>query len=127
MQYAAKTLERAERALRCSPFLPRLFIQMGQRSVSILDIAQQAGIEQQFTPAPLSLLAAESSLDWLLQVGLLRREVDGQGLTDRFRLTPLGQQVLLRVQTGTDSDSQDTWAGVSWGDRLQNTLTRWLH
>lgn len=126
MQYAPKTLERGERALRCSPFLPHLFSEMGQRSVSILDIAHQAGVEQHFTCIPLSMLAAESSLDWLLQVGLLRREVDGQGLTDRFRLTPLGQQVLFQVQAGRESgDSQQL--RVSWGDRLQNALTRWLH
>jgi hypothetical protein len=30
----------------------------------------------------------------LIQLGVLRREVDGQGLTERVRLTPLGRQVL---------------------------------
>jgi len=31
---------------------------------------------------------------WLIQLGVLRREVDGQGLTERVRLTPLGREVL---------------------------------
>ncbi|MCS6813633.1 MAG: hypothetical protein NZ772_08705 [Cyanobacteria bacterium] len=29
---------------------------------------------------------------WLIQIGILRREVDRQGLTDSFRLTPLGKR-----------------------------------
>ena len=36
----------------------------------------------------------EDDLRWLIRVGVLRREVDGQGLTSRFRLTPLGRQLL---------------------------------
>lgn len=31
---------------------------------------------------------------WLIQVGVLRREVDGQGLTERVRLTPMGRDLL---------------------------------
>ena len=38
--------------------------------------------------------ALEEDLRWLITVGVLRREVDGQGLTSRFRLTPLGRQLL---------------------------------
>ena len=32
----------------------------------------------------------------LIQLGVLRREVDGQGLTHRVRLTPMGRQLLLQ-------------------------------
>ena len=38
--------------------------------------------------------ALEDDLRWLINVGVLRREVDGQGLTDRVRLTPMGLMVL---------------------------------
>jgi hypothetical protein len=36
----------------------------------------------------------EDLLIWLIQLGVLRREVDGQGLTERVRLTPLGRDTL---------------------------------
>ncbi|MGY2767121.1 hypothetical protein ACVWXW_002538 [Thermostichus sp. MS-CIW-30] len=60
-------------------------------------------------------------LMWLIQVGLLRREVDGQGITDRYRLAPLGRQLLQ------DLERDETFAGISasWADHLQNRLTRW--
>tara|TARA_B100000700_G_scaffold308681_1_gene386706 strand:+ start:736 stop:1110 length:375 start_codon:yes stop_codon:yes gene_type:complete len=36
----------------------------------------------------------EESFCWLIKLGILRREVDGQGLTSKIRLTPLGRQIL---------------------------------
>tara|TARA_B100000579_G_C22425406_1_gene662735 strand:- start:351 stop:671 length:321 start_codon:yes stop_codon:yes gene_type:complete len=36
----------------------------------------------------------ETEFIWLITVGLLRREVDGQGLTSKVRLTPLGRQII---------------------------------
>ncbi len=115
--YSAKVLERGDRALRCSPFLPLLFQEMQQRSVALLEIVGEAGLKSGFTRSPLALLVAEAELDWLIRVGLLRREVDGQGLTDRYRLTPLGHQLIQRY-------SQPTWS-ASWGDRWRNQLSRW--
>lgn len=44
--------------------------------------------------SPLSSGRAESLLIRLIRLGVLRREVDGQGLTERVRLTPLGREVL---------------------------------
>ena len=38
--------------------------------------------------------SVENAFIWLIKVGILRREVDGQGLTSRIRLTPLGRQLL---------------------------------
>tara|TARA_B100001250_G_C19680678_1_gene735702 strand:- start:749 stop:1123 length:375 start_codon:yes stop_codon:yes gene_type:complete len=35
----------------------------------------------------------ESAFRWLITLGVLRREVDGQGLTSKVRLTPLGHQI----------------------------------
>ncbi|WP_398336175.1 Npun_F0494 family protein, partial [Vulcanococcus sp.] len=40
---------------------------------------------------PLSANRTEDLLIWLIRLGVLRREVDGQGLTERVRLTPLGR------------------------------------
>ncbi len=39
---------------------------------------------------------AETHFIWLIRLGVLRREVDGQGLTERVRLTPLGRSVISR-------------------------------
>ena len=44
--------------------------------------------------APFGVERAEAHFNWLIRLGVLRREVDGQGLTERVRLTPLGRQVL---------------------------------
>tara|TARA_Y100001968_G_C19323984_1_gene700747 strand:- start:676 stop:1047 length:372 start_codon:yes stop_codon:yes gene_type:complete len=38
--------------------------------------------------------SVEDSFQWLIKLGILRREVDGQGLTSRIRLTPLGRKIL---------------------------------
>ena len=43
-----------------------------------------------------SSYAVEDSFCWLIGLGILRREVDGQGLTSKIRLTPLGRQILER-------------------------------
>jgi hypothetical protein len=52
---------------------------------------------------------------WLIQLGMVRREVDGQGITDSFRLTPLGKQILDKWQG-------QSHPGVNVGDRLMNFL-----
>ena len=39
-------------------------------------------------------LDVEIAFRKLIKIGVLRREVDGQGLTSKIRLTPLGRQML---------------------------------
>jgi hypothetical protein len=117
--YSDATLERADLALRCSPFHLKLLREMGSSGVSVMKIAGKSGVELGYTKRQMSELRAESAAVWLIQVGMLRREVDGQGLTDSFRLTPLGWQVIHR------------WEGrelTAPGQRgqLQNFLNRWI-
>ncbi|HEY9736663.1 MAG TPA: Npun_F0494 family protein [Trichocoleus sp.] len=119
--YSAQTLQRAERALRCSPFRPKLLADMRSHSVSLRAITDDRGIHNGYTRLPLSELAADSSLMWLIAVGLLRREVDGQGLTDSFRLTPLGRQVMQQFETQGFPDFRP-----GPGDHIYNALSRWL-
>ncbi|MFE4108179.1 Npun_F0494 family protein [Almyronema epifaneia] len=121
IEYPLATLERANRAVQCSPFRLKLLADMRSQSVSIKAIADDRGISNGYTLRPLAELIAEDELLWLIQVGLLRREVDGQGLTDSFRLTPLGRQLVER------------WAATGFPDRrpslrdqLYNALNRWL-
>ncbi|KGF73147.1 hypothetical protein DO97_02140 [Neosynechococcus sphagnicola sy1] len=122
MEYPARTIARANRALRCAPFDLDLFVEMQFSSVALSAIAGEAGVEHHYTLKVLPEFAVEHHLLWLIQVGVLRREVDGQGLTDSFRLTPLGRQLVERWQ----HQSSRTLYAPTWGDRLLNFLRRWL-
>jgi hypothetical protein len=121
ISYTSPTFKRAERALCCSPFELTLFVAMQNQSVPLGAIALQSGVQQGYTQKPLSERRTESELMWLISVGLLRREVDGQGITDSFRLTPLGRQL---------ADKWQKQGGVlpqpSWIDRLIDTFNHWL-
>lgn len=119
--YPDRTVRRADRALRCSPFQLPLWTAMRSTSVSLQAIAAEVGVQNHYTQHPIPELAAENELLWLIQVGVLRREVDGQGLTDSFRLTPLGRQITEQWQ------SQNYAAIVaSWLDHLYNLYNRFV-
>ncbi len=83
-------------------------------------IAKENGWEKGYTQRPLSEFTCETTLSWLIDVGVLRREVDGQGITDSYRLTPLGHQVTRELHNMGD------WSTPSWSDRLKDAGTRWL-
>jgi hypothetical protein len=121
VSFSAQSLVRAERAIRCSPFRLKLLQDLRAESVAIGAIADDAGIHQGYTRRPLAELTAENELLWLMAVGLLRREVDGQGLTDSFRLTPLGRHLLDRWDAEQVTDLQPRLR-----DHLYNSLSRWL-
>uniref|UniRef100_UPI0025D839DF Npun_F0494 family protein n=1 Tax=Chamaesiphon sp. GL140_3_metabinner_50 TaxID=2970812 RepID=UPI0025D839DF len=86
ISYLAPTIDRAELALRCAPFHLALFAKLRWESVSVPKLAGDLGVKSGYTRYPLSELSVETATNWLIQVGMLRREVDGQGLTDSFRL-----------------------------------------
>jgi hypothetical protein len=119
MQYSPQAIRRAQRAVRCSPFYPKLLAEMRLTSVSVPTIAENSGAMKGYTQQPLSEIATESGLMWLAEVGILRREVDGQGLTDSFRLTPLGRQVVERWQSQGCPDRR-----ASLMDYIKNAVIR---
>ncbi|MGB3402919.1 MAG: Npun_F0494 family protein [Microcoleaceae cyanobacterium] len=121
IQYPHSTLERAERAMRCSPFTLKLFSTMRYQRVELNQISGRQGVQQGYTRSQLGELAVENDLLWLIQVGILRREVDGQGITDSFRLTPLGRQLVEKYQHSSASLPTQTFS-----DRLTHTIERWL-
>jgi hypothetical protein len=92
------------------------------QSVPLMAIAQTAGLQNQYAQNALSEFTVENELLWLIRVGVLRREVDGQGLTDSFRVTPLGRQIIDRWQQ--DVLSEPSCPRLS--DRFYNALSRWL-
>jgi hypothetical protein len=114
MNYPTSTVQRARRAVSCSPFEMKLFDTMRSQSVSITEISGQSGTIHRYTRRALPEGIAERSLLWLIQVGLLRREVDGQGLTNSFRLTPLGRLLVEQWQ-----EQGNRFRRISLGDRLR--------
>ncbi len=121
MRYSNAVMQRAQRAVRCSPFYLKLLADMRDRSVSVPTIAENSGAIKGYTQQPLSDVSTERELMWLASVGILRREVDGQGLTDSFRLTPLGRQIVERWQTGEHTEKR-----ASLIESVQNAAVRWL-
>jgi hypothetical protein len=98
-----------------------LFATMRLQGVSLPQVAGRSGMSLRYTVKVLSEQSAERSLLWLIQVGLLRREVDGQGLTNSFRLTPLGRLLVEQWQ-----EQGDRFRRVSWADRLREFIRRSL-
>ncbi len=115
--YSATAYQRARRAWILSPFRLALFQRLRDQGVALGQIAGSQGYQLGYTVRPLRERQAEDELMWLIQVGVLRREVDGQGITDSYRLAPLGQQLLE-----TEALAQSTG---SLGDWLTDRLTRW--
>jgi hypothetical protein len=119
IHYPRLTLRRAERAMRSAPFQRSMYEAMIRQGVLLQAIAGWDGLQNGYTLRSIGELAAEAELLWLMKVGLLRREVDGQGLTDSFRVTPLGRQVVQVWQNHPRT-------ATTLGDRLYNALSRWF-
>ncbi len=119
LTYPDATIKRADRAWRCAPFRIDLFKAMLSQSIPLQTIAGEAGVKASYTENPISEARAESYLMWLIKVGILRREVDGQGITDSFRLTPLGR-ILLDKWQGQAIPKPSLW------EKIANSLNRWL-
>jgi hypothetical protein len=121
ISYPAKTIKRADIALRCAPFELDLFAKMRWESVSVPKLAGELGVKSGYTRYRLSELSVETATNWLIQVGMLRREVDGQGLTDSFRLTPLGLALIEKWEA-----QGGTIPSANLLDRVRNLSARWL-
>lgn len=121
IEYDPRTIKRAKRALSCSPFCLKLFQEMRNQSVPIQQIAGATGIKLGYATQSLSEPRTEDKLVWLINVGLLRREVDGQGLTDSFRLTPLGRKIVAQWE-----QEREGIPSASLIDRVLNWLNSWL-
>jgi hypothetical protein len=92
-QQDQRALARARRALRCLPFRLALYQELERTALSSTQLAAR-GDWAHLSRRRLQAQRTEDHLIWLIQLGVLRREVDGQGLTERVRLTPLGREVL---------------------------------
>ncbi|MGB3201299.1 MAG: Npun_F0494 family protein [Nodosilinea sp.] len=121
LRYPRRSLKRAERAFRCSPFRLDLLGDMRSQSISIRQVCGQAGLKSCYSRRAMTELQTDNEMMWLIAVGLLRREVDGQGLTDSFRLTPLGRHVFEQLSPLSPGQYRPTLV-----DHLYNAWCRWM-
>lgn len=115
MELRREAIERGIRAAQLSTLTVLGLKAMAQESIAAGTLIENS----RFTYKQLGEQAVEDELMWLFRVGLVRREVDGQGITDRFRLTPLGQRVVQELETGQVQP-------LGLGDQLNNWFTRLL-
>ena len=101
----------------CLPFSEALYRDLQQQGLDAGDLWSEPGRYGRKTRWFRNSEALEDDLRWLISVGVLRREVDGQGLTSRFRLTPLGRQLL-------DADPALLQRSIPVVDRLRHSLRR---
>ena len=90
-----KIFIRAKKGIRNSPFNLFLFQSLLEGSLSAEDVflRKSTYLNQEFMFVNSSLFIENEFLR-LIKIGVLRREVDGQGLTSKVRITPIGRQVL---------------------------------
>ena len=90
-----KIFKRAKEGISSCPFNFFLFQSLLEGSLSSEDVLlkKSAYLNQEFMFVN-SALFIENEFLKLIKIGVLRREVDGQGLTSKVRITPIGRQVL---------------------------------
>ncbi len=90
-----KIIKRAKKGIKNCPFNLFLFQILQTESLSAQDVFENKSkyLNQDFKFINNSLFIENEFLN-LIKIGVLRREVDGQGLTSKVRITPIGRQVL---------------------------------
>ena len=90
-----KIFRRAKKGIRNCPFNLFLFQSLLKESLSAQDVFENKSeyLSQEFMFINSSLFIENEFLK-LIKIGVLRREVDGQGLTSKVRITPTGRKVL---------------------------------
>jgi hypothetical protein len=110
-----RALRRARHSLRCLPFRRAFYEQLDTQALSSVSLCNSADWAR-LCLRRLNPSRAEDHFIWLIQLGVLRREVDGQGLTERVRLTPMGRTLLAQWP--------DEIPAATLLDRLQHGLRR---
>ena len=90
-----KIFRRANKGIKKCPFNLFLFQSLLEKSLSADDVFLNKSkyMNQEFMLIKSSSYIENHFLK-LIKIGVLRREVDGQGLTAKVRITPVGRQVL---------------------------------
>ena len=90
-----KIFRRAKKGISNCPFNLFLFQSLKKESLSAQDVFANKSkyLSQEFMFVKNSLFIENEFLK-LIKIGVLRREVDGQGLTSKVRITPTGREVI---------------------------------
>ena len=90
-----KIFKRAEKGIRSCPFNFFLFKSLQKDSLSAQNVFENKSkyLNQEFMFINSSSFIENEFLK-LIKIGVLRREVDGQGLTSKVRITPIGRKVI---------------------------------
>ncbi len=90
-----KIFRRAKKGIKNCPFNFVLFQSLQKESLSAQNVFENKSkyLNNEFMFINSSLFIENQFLK-LIKIGVLRREVDGQGLTSKVRITPIGRQVL---------------------------------
>ena len=92
-----RALNRATQSMRCLPFRRAFYEEVADTAISSNELCSRADWAD-LVFAPFGAERAEALFNWMIRLGILRREVDGQGLTERVRLTPMGRELLANCQ-----------------------------
>tara|TARA_Y100001968_G_C19265471_1_gene671448 strand:+ start:570 stop:944 length:375 start_codon:yes stop_codon:yes gene_type:complete len=90
-----KSIKRARKTIKCLGFNLKFYKDIQEEGLNAGEVFSER--KKYLTKASSTLNKPNKIEDdflWLITIGILRREVDGQGLTSRVRLTPLGRQVI---------------------------------
>tara|TARA_Y100001968_G_C18859512_1_gene481924 strand:+ start:13 stop:387 length:375 start_codon:yes stop_codon:yes gene_type:complete len=95
-----KIFRRAKEGMRSCPFNFLFFQNLLSNSLSAQNVYQNKStyLNKEFMFINSSSFIETEFLK-LIKIGVLRREVDGQGLTSKVRITPIGRQV---IENGAD-------------------------
>ena len=92
-----RSIKRATRAFQCLPLNHSFYKDIQTKGLDAEEVFQKT-IEYKLENSKWFRNSAslEDCFCWLIVIGILRREVDGQGLTSKVRITPLGREILLK-------------------------------
>ena len=90
-----KSIQRAKKAFRCLPLNSNFYKEVQGQGLTAEQVFLKKDLYQGAKAKWFnSKHEVENTFRWLITIGVLRREVDGQGLTSKIRLTPLGREII---------------------------------
>jgi hypothetical protein len=91
--YDGRSWARAGQAMRCLPFRRDFYAWVSNHPIGSREFCRLLEAPS-LCWGSMGPERVETHFIWLIRLGVLRREVDGQGLTERVRLTPMGRDLL---------------------------------
>ena len=89
-------IKRSSRAIKCLYLNSDFYKEIQNNGLSAENVLQmkEKYISKRIVCVLKDTKKVENDFLWLIKTGVLRREVDGQGLTSGVRLTPIGRLIL---------------------------------